>query len=87
MEVMLVTEETSQLERSPSFQLEMLPVKAVSLNIPSMSDTPERVGLSVASFVICDAPQNALCMLSHVVFPHCFIDMSFSALGRQLLDI
>ena len=69
---MVVTEETSQPEMSPSKE------EAPS-NMLLVLLTFDRFGESVALYAMLDVLENALNMVFHSVPPHCSIDLSWCA--------
>ena len=83
MSFMSVTDETSQEEMSPLKE-------EASRNISFMSVTDERFGVSVARYIILEAPSKADFIDVHRISPHCSIDVSFRALagspsGKKIL--
>ena len=69
-----------------TFQPERLALKEVSRNMEFMEATPERSGVSAASYAMLDAPRNAPSIVVQVMFPHWSMDrsLSFSAWEGRL---
>ena len=66
--LMSVTDEISQEEMSPLKE-------AAPTNISDMSVTRERSGVSIALWVMLEAPEKAAAMLVHELLPHCSIEI------------